>query len=454
MNIIICDDRIDDRKNVSDLLSDYGEKKNYEFTITEYDSGEQLCEDQSALEACQLLFLDINMQGMDGLKTAMRIKEKYPKLPVVQVTAYMNYALDGYKVKASRFLLKDNLADRRWQGIPAIAITKNGIMYCACYSGGNGEGKDNYVLVERSKDGGQTWSEPIAVVDPEGYVRAFDACLWVTPNNELALFWNQSFGGFDGRAGVFLSICKNPEKENLCWTSAIRITDGVMLNKPIIGEHGEWLLSLSLWNNVESDFNQDCTDRMIKVYATSDKGVSFYKMGEFTMPGRYYDEPMTVQHKDGTLHMLVRLPDGIGEAFSKDGGKNWGHIQKSKFWGPNSRFYFGRLMSGNLLLVNHQIEREDEESKETLFPKRSHLSAWLSEDDGLTWSKPFLLDEREGISYPDVDQDEEGNIYIIYDYLRFKEKQLLLAKITEEDILNGQIKTMGSYLRRIVDQAG
>ena len=55
MNIIICDDRIDDRKNVSDLLSDYGEKKNYEFTITEYDFGEQLCEDQSALEACQLL---------------------------------------------------------------------------------------------------------------------------------------------------------------------------------------------------------------------------------------------------------------------------------------------------------------------------------------------------------------------------------------------------------------
>ena len=92
MNIIICDDRISDRKNLSDLLSDYGEKKNYEFAITEYESGEQLCEEQSALEACQLLFLDINMQGMDGLKTAMRIKEKYPKLPVVLVTAYMNYA--------------------------------------------------------------------------------------------------------------------------------------------------------------------------------------------------------------------------------------------------------------------------------------------------------------------------------------------------------------------------
>ncbi|MDY2590478.1 MAG: DNA-binding response regulator, partial [Agathobacter sp.] len=30
---------------------------------------------------------------------------------IVLVTAYMNYALDGYKVKASRFLLKDNLSE-------------------------------------------------------------------------------------------------------------------------------------------------------------------------------------------------------------------------------------------------------------------------------------------------------------------------------------------------------
>ena len=85
MNIIICDDRIDDRKNLSDLLSDYGEKKNYEFAITEYDSGEQLCEEQSALEACQILFLDINMQGLMA-ETAMRIKEKILEFCFVEGT--------------------------------------------------------------------------------------------------------------------------------------------------------------------------------------------------------------------------------------------------------------------------------------------------------------------------------------------------------------------------------
>ena len=49
------------------------------------------------------------MEGMDGLETAGQIKAEYPQVHIVLVTAYINYALDGYKVKASRFLLKDDL---------------------------------------------------------------------------------------------------------------------------------------------------------------------------------------------------------------------------------------------------------------------------------------------------------------------------------------------------------
>lgn len=111
MNIIICDDSQNDRKILIELLQSYAQEKKQCFEMIEYDSGASLCEDESALQKCQLVFLDINMEDMDGLKAAMKIKEEYPKLPVVLVTAYMNYALDGYKVKASRFLLKDNLAE-------------------------------------------------------------------------------------------------------------------------------------------------------------------------------------------------------------------------------------------------------------------------------------------------------------------------------------------------------
>ena len=56
-----------------------------------------------------IFFLDINLEGMDGIEIAGKIREKYENVPIVFITAYINYALDEYKVRASRFLVKDDL---------------------------------------------------------------------------------------------------------------------------------------------------------------------------------------------------------------------------------------------------------------------------------------------------------------------------------------------------------
>ena len=109
MNIIVCDDSKKDREILIRFLREYEQNHNQHFEIKEYNSGEELCKEDAFLQKCQLVFLDINMEDMDGLKAALKIKEIYPKMSIVLVTAYMNYALDGYKVKASRFLLKDDL---------------------------------------------------------------------------------------------------------------------------------------------------------------------------------------------------------------------------------------------------------------------------------------------------------------------------------------------------------
>ena len=92
---------------------------------------------------------------------------------------------------------------RKWQGIPSIEISPGGRLWAAFYTGGADEGKDNFVLLKKSDDYGKTWSDPIAAVDPPDEVRAFDQCLWFDPDGRLWLFWAQSLGGFDGRAGVF-----------------------------------------------------------------------------------------------------------------------------------------------------------------------------------------------------------------------------------------------------------
>ena len=63
----------------------------------------------------------------------------------------------------------------------------------------------------------------------------------------------------------------------------------------------------------------------------------------------------------------------------------------------------------------------------------------FSTDDGKTWSGNLLLDERSGVSYPTGFQTPDGYIYISYDHQRTREGDVLMARFTEEDILEGKI---------------
>lgn len=109
MQMAICDDSREDRKSLRKLLEAYAAEKQQTFEIAEYSSGIDLCADKDYLQACRIIFLDINMEDMDGLETARQIKAVCSQIHIILVTAYINYALDGYKVKASRFLIKDEL---------------------------------------------------------------------------------------------------------------------------------------------------------------------------------------------------------------------------------------------------------------------------------------------------------------------------------------------------------
>ncbi len=57
------------------------------------------------------------------------------------------------------------------------------------------------------------------------------------------------------------------------------------------------------------------------------------------------------------------------------------------------------------------------------------------------------------MTYPDLTEDDAGNIYVTYDFNRYDEREILMAKITEADILAGEIVTEGSYLKRLVNRA-
>jgi hypothetical protein len=111
---------------------------------------------------------------------------------------------------------------------------------------------------------------------------------------------------------------------------------------------------------------------------------------------------------------------------------------------PVSRFFIRRLASGQLLLVRHNPPNGK---------SRSHLTAFLSEDDGRTWKGGLMLDERDGVSYPDGVQAADGTIYVAYDYQRQRDKEILMAVFTEEDILKGKLISPDSKLRVLINKA-
>lgn len=53
-----------------------------------------------------VIFMDIDMPGINGLDLAKEILEKYPRTNIIYVTGYEKYALESYKTWASAFLVK------------------------------------------------------------------------------------------------------------------------------------------------------------------------------------------------------------------------------------------------------------------------------------------------------------------------------------------------------------
>jgi hypothetical protein len=329
---------------------------------------------------------------------------------------------------------------RMFQGIPGIERAPNGRFWATWYGGGTGEDGHNYILLATSTQA-EVWPSAAMILDhPDGgLVRAYDPCLWHDPQGKLWLFWAQGYAKHtDERSGVWAIVTENSDAENPIWSTPTRICDGIMMNKPIVLQSGDWLLPVARW------FQEGSAG----VVSTSDQGKTWSFLGQANVPqkeDRSCDEHMIVERNDGSLWMLVRTKYGIGESVSNDQGKTWSPVVASSIQHTVSRFFIRRLRSGHLLLVKHGAIDEQ--------TKRSHLTAFLSQDDGKAWQGGLLLDERLHVSYPDAVEAPDGTITLVYDYDRKGDKKILLSQFVEADILKGVCVSEQAKLQILVNQA-
>lgn len=107
-NIAICDDETFFRDWLKEMLLQYMQDKGVIYEIDTFSSGRELLDLGIELNRYQIIFLDINMDSINGLMTARKIREQNKEVFIVFITAFVDYSMEGYKVDAIRFLLKSS----------------------------------------------------------------------------------------------------------------------------------------------------------------------------------------------------------------------------------------------------------------------------------------------------------------------------------------------------------
>ena len=316
---------------------------------------------------------------------------------------------------------------RNWQGVTSLEITDGGRLYASWVSGGPGEPRaENYDVIVYSDDGGETWNDLWIIDHPNDLVKINDAQLWKDPDGRLWIFYCQSKTGstFDRMSGVWCVTVEDPDADIPKHDAPRRLFGGLLRNNIAVLGDGTWLA-------FPTDFVDD-TNTI--VYASTDKGQTWQVRGGVFAPQAYnFDETMAVELKDGRIWMLIRNSGGkLLESYSEDGGYTWTNAAFTDIENPCSRFYLGRLPSGNLILINNNTSSG-----------RNNMTAFVSEDEGKTWKYRCLLDERPSTTYPDVGIASDGTLYAIWDQDRLGIGNIVLAVFTEQDVKEHDVLPQG-----------
>lgn len=104
IKIAICEDEKDQQELLKTYIDQIFEGLSVKYKLEVFNSGEELLE--SYPKDTDVLLLDIQMGQINGMDTARKIRTLDDKIEIIFITSLIEYALEGYEVRAYRYLIK------------------------------------------------------------------------------------------------------------------------------------------------------------------------------------------------------------------------------------------------------------------------------------------------------------------------------------------------------------
>ena len=103
IHIAICDDEKHMSDHIRSMISDFFRKKNQEISLHMFSSGEELLSYNGQID---ILFLDIQMKGMDGMETARKLRADKFRGFLVFITVLKEMVFQSFEVQTYDYLVK------------------------------------------------------------------------------------------------------------------------------------------------------------------------------------------------------------------------------------------------------------------------------------------------------------------------------------------------------------
>lgn len=282
--------------------------------------------------------------------------------------------------------------DSRNFRIPAIVMAKDGSLVIATDKRKNNEGdlpEDIDILINRSTDGGRTWSEPVVLAQGAGFEHGFGDCALVQTNDEGGLM-----AAFVGGKGLWASTPENSNHSyiarsydnGLTWSEPQDVTALIFGAECADSLRQTWRASFfGSGNGLLTSTGRIMFVAAIReteewqlnnyVFYSDDNGETWNLSQRASVGG---DEAKVVELNDGRILMSIRHEGNRWFNISEDGGETW--QPEASVWNditaPACNGDIIRYQFGNEDCLLHSVPYGD---------SRDSVTVFVSLDEGQTW---------------------------------------------------------------------